>query len=135
MLLKSVWAALLPALAAGTVQAQGCVAELPGGKTIESAQSRLAYRTLPPKIVIGSHFAMEVVVCARGAEAIDGLQVDAVMPEHRHGMNYRPAAKALGGGRYRIEGMMFHMPGRWDLHFDVKRGGGSERLTRENALQ
>jgi hypothetical protein len=46
------------------------------------------------------------------------------MPEHRHGMNYQPGLEPMGGGRYRSEGWLFHMPGRWEFVFDL----GGERL-------
>jgi hypothetical protein len=133
--LKCAMGLLVFACGAGVAQAQTCVADLPGGNTIESAQYRLAWRTQPQKIVIGRHFALEVLICPKGAGGIEGLQVDAFMPDHRHGMNYRPAAKVLGGGRYQVDGLMFHMPGRWDLYFDIKGGGGTERLTQENVLR
>ncbi|MBK7080614.1 MAG: hypothetical protein IPH55_07620 [Betaproteobacteria bacterium] len=57
------------------------------------------------------------------------LAVDATMPEHRHGMNYRPTVVARGTGIYRADGLMFHMPGRWDLLFDLVTPAGTERLT------
>ena len=43
-------------------------------------------------------------------------------------MNYRPSVKPLGDGRWRVEGLMFHMPGRWELQLDVRAGERSERL-------
>lgn len=132
---KRMLAALLLSVAAGNAQAQDCAVELAGGRIIDTALYRLAYRTQPEKIVIGRHFTMEVAVCAKDGGAIEGIQVDAFMPEHRHGMNYRPAAKALGGDRYQVDGLMFHMPGRWDLYFNVKSNGSSERLIQENALR
>jgi hypothetical protein len=56
------------------------------------------------------------------------LRVDADMPAHRHGMNYRTTVTALGDGRFRAEGLMFHMAGRWRLLFDLPAptaaGGG-----------
>jgi hypothetical protein len=57
------------------------------------------------------------------------------MPEHQHGMNYRPSLKARGGGRWRAEGLMFHMAGRWELRFDVEAGGRVERLRESVTLQ
>jgi cytochrome c peroxidase len=42
------------------------------------------------------------------------------MPEHRHGMNYAPEVKPLGPGRWRAEGLMFHMPGKWEFVFEVR---------------
>jgi hypothetical protein len=76
-------------------------------------------------IVVGRHFALEVQVCPPGAVL---ERVDATMPEHRHGMNYRPSVKPLGAGRWRVEGLMFHMPGRWDLQMDVRLTDGTRRL-------
>ncbi len=135
-MLYCMFVVLLITVAAGAAQAQNCIADLPGGRIVETASYRLAYRTQPPKIAIGRHFTMEVVVCAKaGSAAVEALGVDAFMPEHRHGMNYQPAAQAQGGGRYRIEGLMLHMPGRWDLYFDVQAGGRRERLTDANVLR
>jgi hypothetical protein len=82
-------------------------------------------------ITVGRHFALEVQVCPSTAVL---TRLDAVMPEHRHGMNYRPSVKALGEGRWRVEGLLFHMPGRWELRIDVQvpgqvgQAGQAERL-------
>ena len=62
---------------------------------------------------------------------VDGALVDADMPEHRHGMNYRARVQALGGGRYRADGLMFHMPGRWRFVFDLQLPQGPLRMTRD----
>jgi hypothetical protein len=70
---------------------------------------------LPARVVVGEPFSVEVAVCP----AAGGLVANAHMPEHRHGMNYKPAVKALGSGRFRTEGWLFHMPGRWEFLFDV----------------
>jgi hypothetical protein len=55
------------------------------------------------------------------------LSVDAAMPHHGHGMNVRPKVRRNADGSYRVTGMLFHMPGRWELMFDVTRGGLLER--------
>ena len=52
------------------------------------------------------------------------------MPDHRHGMNYRPAV-TLNGSSGTAEGLMFHMPGRWQLILDVRGAAGREKLTAE----
>ena len=57
------------------------------------------------------------------------LAVDATMPEHRHGMNYRASVAPLRSGVWRADGLLFHMPGRWDLTFDVVAGGATQRVT------
>ena len=53
------------------------------------------------------------------------------MPKHRHGMNYRPVVKPLETGRFRVEGMMLHMAGRWELVFEVDTGGEIVRLAHD----
>jgi len=80
-------------------------------------------------ITVGKLFAVEVQVCP--ADAVLS-RVDATMPEHQHGMNYRPRIQRVGAaqdGRWRAEGLMFHMPGRWDLRLDVLVAGRSQKLT------
>jgi hypothetical protein len=103
-----------------------------GFDAADRAESRdfvIYFRADPAPIDVGRLFALEAVVCRRdGAATPTGLAVDAGMPEHRHGMNYRPAITAQGPQRYRADGLLFHMPGRWQIVFDVKTGKGSERL-------
>ena len=94
------------------------------------------YRTVPAAVEIGQHFSVEAVVCVNPPGPVpDRLRVDAVMPEHRHGMNYQPRVTARGDGVYVAEGFLFHMPGRWQLLFDVERGGRTERLAAELTLE
>jgi hypothetical protein len=121
--------AAAPALAAG----QAC--DAPGAR-IESDRMVVIYRTVPAKIAVGQHFAVEARVCAKDAGAAPaGLRVDAAMPEHRHGMNYKTKVTAKGDGRYLAEGLLFHMPGRWQLLFDVDGAGRAERLTADINLE
>ena len=116
--------------------AQTCGADLSGAQRMESAHYVLAYRTLPAKPLVGRHFAVEMVACPKGgAPAPAGVAVDAYMPEHGHGMNYKAAVKPTGNAHYRAEGLMFHMPGRWDLIFELQSTGMTERLTRSIVLQ
>ena len=116
--------------------AADCGADLKGAQKVESARYVLAYRTQPGKIVIGKSFAMDLAICPKGGNpAADGVQIDAQMPEHGHGMNYKPTIKAAGKGRFRADGMMFHMPGRWELLFDVKGGGKTDKLTHSLTLE
>jgi hypothetical protein len=99
-------------------------------RRVDSAQFELAYRLLPDPVPVGRHFAIEIVLCPKGAAALPAeLRVDATMPEHKHGMNYQPSVKALSPGQYRAEGLMFHMPGRWELVFELRGSGAPQRLT------
>jgi hypothetical protein len=93
---------------------------------------QLAFAPRPWPLAVGRHFAVDVVACVpAGAGVPDSLRVDADMPAHRHGMNYRASVKPLGQGRFVAEGLMFHMPGRWRFIFDVGSGAQAQRLTQE----
>lgn len=98
--------------------ALACTPPLEGGTRLESARHVLAYRPAEA-IEVSKHFALEIGVCARSGPPPKTLKVDAHMPEHRHGMNYTPAVKPLGPGRWRAEGLLMHMPGRWEFIFEI----------------
>jgi hypothetical protein len=72
---------------------------------------------------------VEVRESPEGAAAPQRVVVtaDAAMPHHGHGMNLVPRTTQRGAGRFEIEGMLFHMGGRWELFIDVEQGGVLER--------
>ncbi|MEO8756041.1 MAG: FixH family protein [Casimicrobiaceae bacterium] len=111
--------------------ATACGGDLAGvPRTVASGRYTVAYITAPDPIVVGRHFVVDFAVCARaGSITPQAVRVDASMPEHKHGMNYRPGVTTRGPGMYRAQGLMFHMPGRWELSFDVVSGNTTERLT------
>jgi hypothetical protein len=118
--------AALASLVCGAAHACGD----PGDKLASSEHYTIAYRAAPTPVVTGEHFALDITVCPLGnAPPARALRVDASMPEHRHGMNYRPTVVANGRGRYRADGLLFHMSGRWEIAFDVVTAGPSERVT------
>ena len=128
----------LVVLLAVAVPAVADTCAVPSGFTprgrLESGGVVVLYRTLPPAIVLGRHFAVEALVCGDGVAPVL-TRVDAQMPEHRHGMNYRPSLAAKGDGRYLAEGLLFHMPGRWELSFDVESAGRRTRLATDVILE
>ena len=131
--------ALLSALLFGIVvaaQAAACTPDFKGALTVESARYTLAWRTQPAAIPVGGHFAIDFVVCPKaGVPMPKSLRIDAQMPEHRHGMNYKAQVVAASGGRYNADGLMFHMPGRWEFIFDVRSSGRTDRLTQSFVLE
>lgn len=117
-----------PPAAASARPAGDCATGLPGGSRATSSGHTVAWRADPPKIPVGRHFAIDLLVCAKGGGAVaPAVAVDARMPSHGHGMNYKASLKPLGDNRYRAEGLMFHMPGQWELAFDLKAGDKVER--------
>ncbi|MFQ5413769.1 MAG: FixH family protein [Phycisphaerae bacterium] len=91
----------------------------------------VAYRPVPDPIPMNDMFELEVLVAPRGTERVTppdvDLAVDASMPAHRHGMTTRARVTRTGPGRYHVDGLLFHMPGHWELYFDITRDGETER--------
>ena len=114
------------ALAVAAPAALACGEPLPGASRLMAASDsaaakgwQLALAPQPAPLAVGRLIALDIVLCAPPGQALPAsLAVDAWMPAHRHGMNYRATVRALGDGRYRAEGLMLHMPGHWQLTFE-----------------
>jgi cytochrome c peroxidase len=117
----------LAALALGlSLAGAGAACEPPlQGTRLESAKFSLVFRT--EEVSVAKHFKVDIAACNKaGGPLPETLKVDASMPEHRHGMNYAPTVNKLGPGRWQAEGLMFHMPGKWEFVFVLD---GTERMT------
>ena len=70
-------------------------------------------------------------------EAADGSVVDSAtislvggMPDHDHGLPTLPqSTRYLGNGNYLVEGVKFHMNGRWEVTITITVDGGSDSVT------
>lgn len=79
----------------------------------------LFYRVKAPPIAVTRHFSMQFLVCEQGvAAAVKRFKLDARMPAHKHGMNYRAAIVIGEDGLINASGLLFHMPGRWRISVD-----------------
>lgn len=115
------------------------------GRTVAGVSNagtyRVHYRTKAGAIERGTPFGLEVWVVdpETGRPRADvTLSVDAAMPEHEHGMNREPRvtpAGRSGTGAFEVEGMLFHMLGRWELYLDVTHGAITERTQFEVRLE
>jgi len=120
--------------AGATGAADDCAAKLqaPHALRADGDGYTITFVPRPAPLATGSHFALDIVVCPlSGGAPPKALRVDADMPAHRHGMNYRATVAAGDPGSYRAEGLLLHMPGRWRFIFDLSLDGRSVRLTRE----
>lgn len=126
-------AVLLPLLAAAPATA----CESPGAAyaRLESEHFILWMATRPTAVPVGDEFSVDAVLCAKSPVAADAVRFDAWMPAHRHGMNSRPSVKPAGDGRWRADGFLFHMPGRWQFTIEVDTAEGRERLTRDLVVE
>lgn len=114
------------ALVAGATAACGCPLTPDDGRTLAGDGIELAWAPAGQRVItVSEAFAIDVRACPADA---DLLAVDAVMPAHRHGMNYRPSISAVGPGRWRVDGLLWHMRGRWELRFELRRDGRIQTL-------
>jgi len=50
------------------------------------------------------------------------VSIEGGMPEHDHGLPTRPKVTSeISPGTYLLQGVRFHMPGRWEIKFTISR--------------
>ena len=126
--------ALAPGMLA--LPASACPTNEHGFRRLASPDAEVAYRLEPAELKVGQFFTAEIVACrAPKEEPVHAIMIDATMPAHGHGMNYRPAATRTAPGHYRFTGLMLHMPGTWRVTIDLHQGGKRTRLTHEVVLR
>jgi hypothetical protein len=129
-------ALVMAALTGAAPAALACGEFLPAASRLLAAPAspaaegwQLALVPQPAPLAVGRQLALDIVLCPPPGQAPPAsLAVDAWMPAHRHGMNYRATLRALGDGRYRAEGLLLHMPGHWQLTFEWPAAAGQAPL-------
>jgi len=94
-----------------------------------AARFAAALRMNPSPVKVGTPFVVDLRVCALDGAKVERLAIDATMPAHRHGMNYKPKITAQGDGRHEARGFLFHMPGWWEITLSVYADGKPSHLT------
>ena len=88
-------------------------------------------------LAINTIHSWELVLHTADGAPLIGAQMSVVggMPDHDHGLPTSPVVTGeIAPGRYLLEGVRFHMPGRWLLTFDVTSAQGRESATLEFQL-
>jgi len=126
-------------LACGMAQASATKLRAPPACTVPAGWKIMAPADFGPfqvaaqlpqrPIAVGQPFNINVVVCRDSQMTIDRLTMDAIMPRHRHGMNYQVAISKRAIDRYHGQAFLFHMPGSWQIIVTVYKGGKPHRLT------
>ena len=83
-------------------------------------------------IPINLMHSWEIVVRTPDGEPVTGasITIDGGMPAHNHGLPTRPRVTAeLGAGRYKVEGLRFHMGGSWEINVTIETGEGGDTVT------
>ncbi|HEX6884298.1 MAG TPA: hypothetical protein VF530_13045 [Planctomycetota bacterium] len=97
----------------------------PGWTRVESRAGTYVvhWRTPAGAIPRNADFDLEVWVLRDGAPPAELLlDVNAWMPDHGHGMLRRPRAERQPDGSFRVEGLLLHMRGHWQVFFEMFEG-------------
>lgn len=133
--------ALLPLLLAATA----CEIERRGGEApppppsalpaeiVESPRSvtlpdggQLSWRTSPDPWPLNRHTDLRLRL-ERSPLRI--VAIDAIMPDHGHGMNTTPVTRTTRSGDVVARGLLLHMPGHWRLDVTLAAPDGSTTVT------
>ncbi len=99
----------------------------------------VSFHPLPDPVPLNQPFTLSVAVY----DGVDHtkllpdttVEVSARMPAHNHGMNLEPQVTSNGDGTAKVDGMLFHMAGHWELYIDVVRDADIERATFDVILE
>lgn len=95
-------------------------------------QQEIGIQLEPAEPEVGVPFIIFIDTCRTDAN-IDQIEVDAIMPQHNHGMNYQPTVAQLSQQRFKASGLVLHMPGLWQFSI-VLRADNEQDLVRWEML-
>ena len=88
-------------------------------------------------LAINTIHSWELALYTADGAPLSGARMSVVggMPDHDHGLPTSPVVTGeITPGHYLLDGVRFHMPGRWLLTFDVISDQGSDSATLEFQL-
>lgn len=92
---------------------------------------RVSYASSPSPVPLLAVHSWTVTVVDAHEHPVDDARLTVLggMPAHAHGFPTTPAVTSLGGGRYRVDGLKFHMPGAWVVAFRIKAKAGIDAVS------
>ena len=93
---------------------------------------RVEIHPLAQPVAINKLHAWEIALHTPAGLAVEHAQIEVGggMPQHGHGFPTQPrVTRALGDGRYLIEGMKFSMPGWWEIKLKIAGSAGADEVT------
>jgi len=100
--------------------------------TTDSGHFKVSFVSLLSPLEINRIHSWIVRVESADGGAVVGatLSVDGGMPEHDHGLPTVPrVTDELGDGRYKVEGLRFHMRGLWEIVVTIDDGAERDSVT------
>lgn len=120
-------------MAAATPPASPVVVASPAATTRWSTKHlfKVGYTSSPAPVPLLAVHSWTVTILDEAGRPVDGATIAVLggMPAHAHGLPTTPQVKSLGGGRYLIEGLKFHMPGAWAVGLRIKAGTVIDAVT------
>ena len=98
----------------------------------DAGHFRVSFRSELQPLAINKIHSWVLQVEDDDGEAVVGATISVVggMPEHNHGLPTAPQVTATSGdGRYRVEGMRFHMRGYWEIRVSIDNGIQRDSVT------
>ena len=88
----------------------------------------------PKDLPLNAPFDATVAVCSQQKPLPSRITIDAIMPAHKHGMNYEPKIAEIDRGHYEVKNLVFHMPGIWRFEVTAYENKKPFRFTHDVAL-
>jgi hypothetical protein len=103
---------------------------LRGGARFQIDEQTVVYARFSDSApLLSEHFSLYLLICKNDQPwSPTTLKIDAIMPDHGHGMNYRPEIIRVDPGRYEVHGLLLHMPGKWQFDVDLKQNGNRQKV-------
>jgi hypothetical protein len=104
------------------------------GETERWSEKRLfkvRYESAPTPVPLLTLHTWTITVSDAAGAPVRGANVLVLggMPAHAHGLPTAPVVSELGDGRYRVEGLKFHMPGAWVVAFRIRASAGVDAVS------
>ena len=104
---------------------------MPMSAAAESSEFQVTFTTTVDPITINKmHEWVLDIKNPDGSLVTDAeIIIDGGMPAHNHGLPTNPkVTQNLGQGKYRVEGVRFHMSGYWEMRVSVKANGKEDTV-------
>ena len=89
----------------------------------------------PDGAPLNTPFDADIIICTPSEQYPARVAVDATMPAHKHGMNYKPAMAKIDSGQYEVRNLLFHMPGVWRFEITAYENDKPHRCTHDMSVQ
>lgn len=105
------------------------------GSTVQGLKIEI-YSGLSPLLINQIHsWHIRILDSDHLPVSVEELNVTGGMPEHDHGLPTQPRITVrLENGDYLLEGVRFHMPGKWQLVVTMKKNGEDDQAVIEFQL-